>query len=231
MKKIILNLTAKELAVYQAIIKHGRLSVSEISKYTGLKRTTIYNFIDNLFKKGLISRVIENGRKIYFPFGEKSAEIVNLEKKEINYNLKIFNTSYLIKMAIKKTLNSKNKQIYWIADSKTTTDLFGNLFFEKYIELAKEKNILMKTLRSTTTTAKHKYHSFEAVRKMGRIVRLGQSTARIHSTIIIYDNKVLIITSENNGLAYEISNSELSNSFKNIFNMLWKYSKVIGIDL
>lgn len=49
-----IGLNPKEVKIYLALLKLGSATVSEVSKETRYKRTTIYPFLDNLKSKGLI---------------------------------------------------------------------------------------------------------------------------------------------------------------------------------
>lgn len=48
------NFTRIEAQVYLSLIKNGQLNGSQISKLTGISRTSIYSSLDNLYQKGYV---------------------------------------------------------------------------------------------------------------------------------------------------------------------------------
>lgn len=49
-----LGFTKKETAVYVAVLKHGRLSYTDVSRKTGLNRTTVYSVARELLARGIL---------------------------------------------------------------------------------------------------------------------------------------------------------------------------------
>lgn len=60
-----LGLSAGEVRVYLALLKHGPSKVNTITRETKLHRTTIYDFLEKLGNKGLVSDVVQQGTHIY----------------------------------------------------------------------------------------------------------------------------------------------------------------------
>ena len=60
-----LGLSAGEIKVYLALLKMGESPVSELKKETKMHRTTIYDFIEKLLNKSLVSSVVKGGTNYY----------------------------------------------------------------------------------------------------------------------------------------------------------------------
>jgi len=60
-----IGLNQKEVSVYLATLELGEASIQQIAKKSGVKRTTAYDIIESLKKKGLMSQAIR-GKKILF---------------------------------------------------------------------------------------------------------------------------------------------------------------------
>lgn len=220
-----MNLKNKEIAAYRAILQLKRATIVDIARKADLKRTTIYNFIDKLILNKLIKKILINGRAYYAPIRDLNS-LITKDKINLGETGKIVIGKILLKSEIQKTL--KERQIDFIADSQTTTELLGNHFFEKYIEQAKNKGIVVRVLRSSVSKARHKYHSPKAIEEMGRLVRQSQSTIPYHGTIIIFGHQMILLSSANGGTGYVIKDEIITQTFKNLFNGLWKYSKIVG---
>lgn len=62
-----LGLNSVEAKIYISLITIGKGTVSDISKESGLKRPTIYQYIDDLSTKDLIRKTFKGKRMVYFP--------------------------------------------------------------------------------------------------------------------------------------------------------------------
>lgn len=83
LKKIGLN--EKEAQVYRAVLEHGRLSSTALSKLTGINRTTIYSTSKELIKKGLIAEDIGATVRQYVALSPRSIEhIIEREQEMLN---------------------------------------------------------------------------------------------------------------------------------------------------
>src|SRR3990167_237510 len=60
-----LGLSEQEVAVYLAALELGEANIQEISRKSGVKRTSIYNFIDTLKARQLLSEIKKGKRKLY----------------------------------------------------------------------------------------------------------------------------------------------------------------------
>lgn len=60
-----LGLSGQEAAVYVATLQLGEANIQEISRKSGVKRTSIYNFIDLLKERQLLSEIKKGKRKLY----------------------------------------------------------------------------------------------------------------------------------------------------------------------
>ena len=79
-----LGLQEAEIKIYLALLRKGLSTATQISQYTGLNRSHIYDKLDILLEKGLISFVIKNNVK-YFKASEPAKIIDYL--KEIQQNI------------------------------------------------------------------------------------------------------------------------------------------------
>jgi len=59
------GLSDKEAKAYLAILEMGSSTIKPISARAGIKRTSVYNFIDHLIELGLVSKSILRGRTYY----------------------------------------------------------------------------------------------------------------------------------------------------------------------
>ncbi len=80
----ILGLKERELDIYLSILNLGNSTITDISRKTNIKRTTIYEYIENLLTKGLIYKTANKKRIFYCAENPKKiTQILDREKKEI----------------------------------------------------------------------------------------------------------------------------------------------------
>lgn len=77
-----LGLSEGEAKVYLALLRLGESQVNKIKIETKMHRTTIYDFIDKLIKKGLVSYVVKNNVKFFSASHPSNLESLIKEKKE-----------------------------------------------------------------------------------------------------------------------------------------------------
>lgn len=60
-----LGLSQDQAAVYMAALELGSANVQQISRKSGVKRTTIYHFLDDLKQRGIITETTKRKRSMY----------------------------------------------------------------------------------------------------------------------------------------------------------------------
>ena len=60
-----LGLEEREIEIYKYLVKKKQLTAYEVAKDIGINRSTVYDNLDKLVKRGFVSSVILNGKKFY----------------------------------------------------------------------------------------------------------------------------------------------------------------------
>ena len=76
-----LNFTEKESAVYTALLQLGTAKVNEIANRTELNRTTIYDVVETLIHKGLISKFRKH-KTTYFSVHDPRQLLTYLDREK-----------------------------------------------------------------------------------------------------------------------------------------------------
>ena len=112
-KKILENLgmTAVEIEVYLAIIDLGSCLAGEITRKTGIHRRTVYDAIERLVEKGIISYIKTNNRKYFEAYPPKKLlEIVREKESLINSAIPELQKRFEFSKEKKETLFFRGKQ-------------------------------------------------------------------------------------------------------------------------
>ena len=78
-----IGLSEGEIIVYSALLELGRTPINKIHEKTGIERRNIYDILNKLVERGLVSYVKEN-KKRYFQIAHPSKIIGYIEEKKNN---------------------------------------------------------------------------------------------------------------------------------------------------
>ena len=236
-----LGLNKNEAKVYHALLIRGEASAQELVKVLGVYRNIVYDNLEKLLEKGLISFVNE-GKKKKFIAEKPSAIIDYIESKKVKLDNEIKIAKSLIP-SISKILSSHN--------SKQEASIFkGILGLKKVLgELvqAKESWAIGITNESVKVLGETYWKNYNLKKKVTKtkeqllwnsdfvntvIASNPRSKHRILpkeldqvTETLIYDNKVAIMVFSAEPIVILIENNEIFNTFRKHFDFLWKLSK------
>ena len=151
-----LGLNEKQVKVYLACLELGSATIQEIARKSGVKRTSIYNFIDELIEKSLISKTQKENRYLFLAespvllknLQEKNTSVLNqmmpglikkFEKPKIKTNFKYFRGKEGTKKALKEALGMQKREVLAVFTNEAGIDIVGKLFTENYILEGKKR--------------------------------------------------------------------------------------------
>lgn len=244
LKKIGLN--SKESQAYLALLELGSASIVALAKKSSLKRTTVYEVLESLKEKGLISETLF-GRRIKY-IAEPPEKLLEIKKRELETLQNIMPTlDALRNVAIEKPAirfyqgkeeirevfrdmvlhtSIKEKILGIESKAKTVIKQFDEQF---WIDLMAKKK--KRGLESLSIDAYSPEELNEFVKQYPWSVNHGMTIRTIDDaqdllnvSIYLYQNKVALIASDQL-LAIVIENQRLRNSFEFLFRKLWGVSK------
>lgn len=237
-----LGLTKNEVRVYLALLKLGTSPAGELIKKVGMHRATVYDLIDLLIEKGLVSYVIKSNRK-YFEAQDpdrlleyletKKQELSSKEKQlkelvpQLQFKRKLSHeeqegTIYKGKKGLKSIFEDilKNKKPWHVFGA---TGKFKEMFPDYFVHFHKRRSKLRIPLKIIFN---------EEIRKEKRESELKNCEARYipkshitPSTTYVYGEKVAVIVWSEEPMAFLIRSREVANSYITFFEMLWKIAK------
>lgn len=231
-----IGLDEKNQKVYLALLKLADAPVSLVAKKAGLPRTTTYHQLGKLIESGLASSyrhrnvkrfVAENPNKIK---GVLESKLVQLEKylpelqdigfeKRQKTSLRLFEGVEGRKQMIEEELNCKDKLVRSIGYVKDLRKVQGGSIGFSKRRIAKK--VVSKCLRPQDDEFDKGW--LEAQTKELREVRTLPNGVRLSGMIFIFDNKISVITPEQeDGIGFLIESDSLSRSLKSVFDCLWE---------
>jgi sugar-specific transcriptional regulator TrmB len=246
-----LGLSNSEIAVYLAMVK-GTRSAQEIIKSTRLKRPTVYYALGCLEKRGLVGKPHTEGEKRFTLeplsrlkiMAEERVSETNRLADEINELIPSFEVKELsdkkpavsffegveaVKNVLMESLYCKGKHIDNIfPDSNFFWQLDNREFVEHYVEERARRNITTRNLWEKgieeSSFDKSFFKKFPPTFKESRVL-LKIMQGKFSTSICLYDDKTLYVSSIKNCHAVLIKSKEHYDTMQALFNGLWSVSK------
>lgn len=233
-----LGLTKNEARIYSALIEIGLTNAGEIIKKTKLHRNIVYDNLEKLISKGLVSFVkLKNTKHFELTSANELKEYVEKKKREILEEEKIM-----------KKLLPKIQEIKSSQTKKATATIFSGKRGLKNIleEIAKTKSELLVLgtgwgMKETLGECYEQWHLKLKLNKVKCKILLPANkrgnflqpfTAKylsekevIPSTIAIYEDKILNIIWSEEPIAVLITDAKNTQSYKKYFELLWNLAK------
>lgn len=234
LKKI--GLSEGELKVYKALLELGITSVNKIHEKVGMDRRNIYDILNKLIEKGLISYIEENGKrtfklaspdKILSYIEEKKSEIDSVKtevskiipqmndiyrSKKQELFAEIFRGSEGMKAVWEDLLNYDN--IYWIGSGGFVPEKYP-AFFEDW-----NKRRIKKRVKSYHL---YRYEKWKIANKswFTEAKVLPEEFSGNPVVTVVYGNKVAQMMLGENISVFVITNQELADNYKKYYKYLW----------
>lgn len=232
-----LGLTDKEAAVYLAILELGRSTLKPIAAQAGVKRTSIYYFINHLVELGLIERVVQARRNHYV--ARPPEELVHLQQRRLAHLQQalpqfasLYNTStnkpkisyfegveQMKQVLFEETRCHSN--IWGIWSGQEVAELFGSDLLQQVDDERRAKGIHVQVVR--VREKDEPFAPFTDYAGSNRELRYAPEGTVFPLAFTIYDTgKVGIMSSKKEGFGILIESAELVTAMKTLFDCFWQ---------
>ncbi len=231
-----LGLTKNETKVYLTLLKTGSSLAGEITESSGVHRRNVYDVVERLIEKGLVSYVVTDNKKWFTPVNpkrfldliEEKKQALDDEKKEFakmipqltsmakmqkKQEVKFFKGVEGLKTVYEDIL-AAGKNYYGFGPGDEVEDVLKH-YFKHFIEKRRHKSIHKKMIYPLS--AKGKYYTKTPLTD----VRYIPDKYISHAALRIYDDKAVIILFSEMPLAIQIKNKEIADGYKKYFEMMW----------
>ena len=231
-----LGFSPSETKAYLHLLRTGRTYANRLSAETKINRTNVYEALERLAAKGMVSFITRNKVKWFEAnaaeslmalIKEKEDNIrdtkivllkdidmlrrsINPDKKPLEAN--VFVGKKGLRMLFEDILETK-KPISFIAAELQFKSLFGP-YFELWHKQRIEKKIRQRTIFPARFKGKVEIRRFLEY-------KFVDNKFTNPTTTIIYGDNCLFIQWSREPIAIKISNKEIAKSHVNYFNMLW----------
>lgn len=239
-----IGLTKGEIKVYLTLLEIGQTTTGKIIEKAQISSGKIYEILDKLINKGLVSFIIKEKTK-YFQASSPNRIIDFLHEKEKNLKEKERELEKEIPLLLEFQKSTKQKY-----ETKLFRGLKGiqTAIFEALTDLGSKDEILAMGIRSSKKEHYNllwqRWHSerikrkiickaifsdkgteyYKSLKKM-KYTEIKVLSGITPSAIDIMGNKVLIFTYGEEPSCLLVSNEEISRSFTTFFETMWRIAK------
>jgi HTH-type transcriptional regulator, sugar sensing transcriptional regulator len=235
-KLIDVGLDEKEAKVYVALLELGEANVAEISKKAQIKRSTVYDMLELLKEKGLLSQTRLKKRPIYYAENPKKilddleikkrsmeeampelTSIMNLLDKKPK--MRYFEGIDAVKEIFEDTLRHPDSEILtWFP--YPYLNLGGEYFQKRFDPERLRKKIWMKALAPDKPENRNLAKRMSQFLVTTRFVS-GKAFSEFDIEIKIYGKSKIGIISYQENLGIIIESKKIFDGFKAIFEGMW----------
>ena len=237
-----LGLSEKEARVYLAVLELGTASVGEIADHSGIKRTSVYNFIDHLVSLGIITQSLQSSGRVYNAVSpsalvELQAKRLRLVEDRIDELNAITNLSpnkpriqyfegrdQMRQLVEKESVYCKKELLAIWNRQSVINQLGGPDIMEKLDVERREKGINIRLI--AVKEEKPPFKGGGGDKDDMREIRYAPEGMDFPMGISIYDTgKVGLITSEAERVGILIESKEFETTMRQLFEAFWSISK------
>ena len=235
-------LPSNEAKVYLALLSLGSASASEITERCGLHRANVYDCLENLHQKGIITIIVKSGKKFFETVSPDRLKVILAEKKR-QISMVEESLDEVMPELSKRFETRKSKQLIhhlvgpeglrtvaeeMLKEGEKTGILYTinsaggfrshlPLYFKQWNRRRVKKKIQLEFISPERRRTSEKL-------VMGK-ARYLPDTMYSPLTIEIFGDKCALFTYEEYPIAIFIENKNVAESFKKQFDVLWKVGK------
>lgn len=236
-----IGMNKNEAKVYLALLRFSKADASQLIKETKFHKNIIYDNLEKLIDKGLVTYITEENRRIFqiaslsvlrriFDEQQKeldekkkladkiSREVDKMRKKEVHMqDAQIYRGIKAIKSFYNETLS---KDFYVFGAPQESIEIMGDLFWENYTlkrikNRVKTKMIFNPSIRNFGERIKGKYAEIKYFNKD------FEPLTETH----VQEDKVAIIVWTEEPIIFLIKDKIVADSYKKYFENMWKQAK------
>ena len=232
------GLNENEAKIYLASLSQGATTILKLSKHSDIKRTTVYEVVTSLERKGLMKKEVRGFKTLYS--AEHPERLENsLESKRIllskvlpelegKYHLRGTQSSikyYEGFTAIKNVYDDilkdlKPKDFYYAVSNTAQWQAIGDDYFmknhvEKRVDMGLKINLLF--VDSLVAQERKKFE-----KNYNEEIRLLPKDSNIHVDMVITPHKLVIFQLHEPMVALVVENQSMITVQKELFELLWK---------
>ena len=234
-----LGLNKSEIKIYLALLELGSTPAGPLIKKVAMHRAAVYNILELLIDKGLVSYVVKANRK-YFEAQDpdRLLDYINSKKQELDEKEEKLK-KIIPELQLKRKISKEEQEGTIYKGKKGLRSIFEDILKEKkpwfvfgatgkfkeifnaYFIHFHERRARLKINLKVIFNEKVRKEKREGELKLCEIKYLPESYIT-PSTTYIYGNKIAIILWSEEPLVFLMKSKQVADSYKIFFDILWK---------
>lgn len=229
------GLDEKEARVYIALLEIGEANIAQLTKKSGINRSTVYLVISSLKEKGLISSIKKNKTLFYAEDPRNMIDELDKRKEQLEKAMPSFLAAFSlldkkpdiryfegeegVKEIYKDILKNPNSEMLaWYSNGYK--EFFDeSFFFDFFIPQRKKNKIWLRVIYPEDESMRQlSVHNVEQLRKSKFI---NNNKFNIECEICLYGKNKIGIISYKDRLGVIIASQSIFNTIKSIFEVMW----------
>ncbi|MEX0877495.1 MAG: helix-turn-helix domain-containing protein [Candidatus Spechtbacterales bacterium] len=231
------GLNDNEQNVYLELLGVGKITLTPLSRIVGLPLTTVQSILKRLSEAGLVETTFVRSRRRYMAKDPAALkEVLSQQQKEISAVIPLLKNLQSENMGAAKVkvyfresiadilnqaLEAKDKTIYEIMSAGDFQKIMGESYH--FTKRRLEKGVHLKSLRIEEHEIKN-YSKVTHKREL-REAKFLPRELTFRSSIMFWDDTVVIFTTKQEGLSLVIESRTLRETYQQIFDLLWTISR------
>ena len=234
-----LGLNEKEAKVYLALLELGESNIQGVSAKSSVKRTTVYDILESLKKKGLITEMTKNKKTILSAEDPRKIESILDEKKDTlkrvlpellsitnvldnKPKIKFYEGIDGIKEVYKDTLNYTDQELLaWVSEEAIHSFDNDQKFLNYYLEKRKDKKIWVRAI-APDDEAMQNYKGLDE-KSLRKTKLVSKEEFPFEVEINLYGKNKIGIMSFGEKIGLIIESEKVFKTLQSTFELLWKY--------
>jgi sugar-specific transcriptional regulator TrmB len=227
--------------VYLSMLSLGNTTAQEISKKTSFKRSTVYNYLDELIKNGIVTRVPLE-KKVFYRAVDINTVNQRVDEKYMQFKdtlpsllalsslergipkIEILEGEEGISAAYRDMLNAKSFR-FW-SDLGNASSLFTK-HFHSAAESIRKREITTKEIITGTKESIRASKNYLQVAGPTYSARVASIPGILNDSVIYDDTVTLFRMTDYNMYVVRIKDETIASTMSVLFDMAWKDCKTI----
>jgi HTH-type transcriptional regulator, sugar sensing transcriptional regulator len=228
------GLNDKQVKVYLACLELGSASVQKISQKAGLVRTTVYEVLGSLQKKGFVNSFLK--KKVQYYSAEEPSQVINFAQTKVNalkdalpeFNalvgaarnrpkIRFYQGKDEMKMVFQEIL-AEAKKLSAFASVNDFLREFKSYHYKHFLTKRIERKIPIRVILPESKLARERQ---KLGQKELRITKIAPPDYDFKGLTYIWKNKIAMFSFTSDFVVIVIESQELADMQLAMFNLLW----------
>lgn len=235
------GLDEQRATVYLAVLERFECRASEIAQALGIGRTTIYDNLDYLERRGFVSKYKKGNFHVFKALQPHELEIryknhltqlqellplfsTIAQSKSSLPTIQRFKGPFAARNIFEDILAKKPEEYCYISNPVETYKMVTRRYITRWIHRRVESKICCRGIRTLRLTDPGD-RVFSEEKNFLRKLRYLPQGITFHATIYIYNDSVGLISSFREDEAMIINSPDISRTFQSFFEMIWRICK------